>query len=471
MNQLSHRQSFQEKLNGFIDSLRSDIRSGVRQAGSYLPSESTLAKEFGLSNKSVRKGLDVLVEEGLITKIDRVGSMVTEALREDITIHFGCGTTLQSDLRIDDLIEQFEQNNPGIIVKRISIHHHNYVKSAHELISNDMLDVVMMNSLHFQEWREKGWSDYLETEETNPSVYPLIEETFRDRDELKVVPVTFSPVVLCYNPKHFHEAGIAEPDSYWSWQDLIQAAEQLAKKRGRHGIYFMPASENRYSTFLLQGGTGTTMDSEGKVQLTDRLVNSLRTLNNIVGNSDIFPLYIAQDNDDTIQLFLNEQVSMILATYYNMNELAHAPISYDISPLPSLHRGEPQKTLLLTIGAAVVRRTRVKEAAQKFVSFLASEEAQTFIREHTLSIPVKMDVKEPASDKLNRPSRYRMYRETFPSFRTHAELGLSMDQLRIFRKSLRLYWAGMIPEEELYACLLELCTKETQNHTEEDISL
>ncbi|MGZ9583410.1 extracellular solute-binding protein [Paenibacillus marinisediminis] len=470
MSRFSNRQTFQEKLNGLVDALRTEIHSGIRQSGSYLPSESALAKEFGLSNKSVRKGLEVLVEEGLITKIDRVGSLVNEPARERVTVHWGCSSTLPTDLRIDELIQLFEEKNPDIAIRRITLDYNNYICSSHELIMNGMLDGVMLNSLQFQEWLENGWSDYLDSLENDRSVYPIIEDAFVVKDSLKVRPITFSPVVLCYNPHHFQEVGIPEPDSYWSWEDLIHAAEQLARHRGRHGIYFMPASENRFSVFLLQGGMETTRDAEGKVRLSERMMESLRIFSKLVRNSEIFPVYIAQENDDTIQLFQNEQVSMILATYYNLNKLTDAPFSYNISPVPSLHKGEPQKTLLLTIGAAVVRRSRVKEAARRFTDFLASEEAQAFIREHTLSIPVKMDVKEPEIDPLYRPSRYRMYRETFPSYRTHAELGLRLEELRLFRRSLRQYWAGIIEEAELHQQLAELLDRNSSSVQKKDTS-
>lgn len=73
-----------------VGKIRTDILSGVLQPGAYLPAESMLAKQFELSNKSVRRGLDVLVQEGLIVKIDRVGSKVMESVQERIRIHFGC---------------------------------------------------------------------------------------------------------------------------------------------------------------------------------------------------------------------------------------------------------------------------------------------------------------------------------------------------------------------------------------------
>src|SRR5690606_21834126 len=72
----SSRRTFQIRLNKLVNQIREDIMNGNYKRGTYLPPEKTLAKQYQLSNKSVRKGLEQLLEEGLIKKIPRVGSMV-----------------------------------------------------------------------------------------------------------------------------------------------------------------------------------------------------------------------------------------------------------------------------------------------------------------------------------------------------------------------------------------------------------
>jgi GntR family transcriptional regulator len=46
-----------------------------------LPSEKTLAQEFGLAQNTVRRALDVLREEGLITSVQGLGSFVRQGER------------------------------------------------------------------------------------------------------------------------------------------------------------------------------------------------------------------------------------------------------------------------------------------------------------------------------------------------------------------------------------------------------
>ncbi|WP_217593631.1 extracellular solute-binding protein [Cohnella sp. GbtcB17] len=459
MSYKSDRPSFQERLDHFVNVIRTDIINGIRQEGTYLPAESALAKQYQLSNKSIRKGLDQLVEEGLIQKIDRVGSMVTSRPTASITLNFGCPISLTTDFLIDDLIAEFGRRNPGIHVRRITLNHLSYAQSAQEMIDNGLLDVVAFNSPQFQEWTEEGLTPLLEKLESDPDLYPIAEEAFLVDDAIYAKPISFSPVVLCYNKRHFREAGIHEPDSYWTWSDLLRESTRLSKARGRHGMYFLPASENRYPVFLLQGMSSRAGGSNTR-DPSDDMLKGLRALDGLIGNREVFPNYWAQGNDETVQLFAEGQVSVILCTYFNLNEFAHLPLEYDICPMPSLQRGDPQRTLLLSIGMALVRHSKSKEAARRFVDFLASADAQNVIRERTASIPARKAAAErTVGEGRNQPSRYAMFREMFPSFSYHRDLGLQIKDLKQFTRWLKEYWSDMIEEEMLLAKLKDLYNK------------
>ncbi|MDF2662047.1 MAG: GntR family transcriptional regulator, partial [Paenibacillus sp.] len=79
------RKSPRERLSDMVNRLRDDIITGKRPSGEYLPSEKALTELFGLSNQSVRKGLEQLVGEGLLEKIPRVGNKVIAPPDESVT--------------------------------------------------------------------------------------------------------------------------------------------------------------------------------------------------------------------------------------------------------------------------------------------------------------------------------------------------------------------------------------------------
>lgn len=455
MSEESVKLSFQQKLDRMIVTLRLEILNGSRSPGSFLPSESSLAKQFQISNKTVRKGLDVLVGEGLIIKIDRVGSMVTKE-RKTVRLHFGCNPTLFEDIALSSLLDAFHARYPLIQVRAIPLDFFGHVTSAREMLASGLLDVVSFNNTQFQELAEEGGEEalsLLEPLKPDRGLYAAAEETFRHEGELYARAVSFSPVVLCYNKAHFREAGLPEPDSSWTWDDLIAASRRLAAFSGRHAVYFVPTSLNRYPLFLLQSGRENPPQAEA--------TEGLRPFTELVNDHTIFPKYFSgTSEDDSLFLFKEERVSMILTTYFGLNAFRDLPLAYDISPVPLLKKGEAQRTLLLSIGAAVSRSSGEKEAARTFAEFLASPEAQGIIGNYRLSIPARRESADEsarqaaagvpeAPDTLKRPSRYAMYRELFPTFRAHQELGIPMALLKEFGRTLKEYWSGMIDDDTL----------------------
>ncbi|WJH32818.1 GntR family transcriptional regulator [Paenibacillus sp. CC-CFT747] len=98
-----NRSEYMARTQQLIAYIKEEIRSGSRKEGDYLPSEVELGRIFSLSKESVRKALDVLVEEGLIVKIRRVGNKVrlsapssgspetsSDGRKEDLVLRLAC---------------------------------------------------------------------------------------------------------------------------------------------------------------------------------------------------------------------------------------------------------------------------------------------------------------------------------------------------------------------------------------------
>jgi len=73
------------------DSLEHDIRSGRVTHGERLQSENSLMQRFSVSRNTVRKGLDTLARQGLITTRTGIGSFVTY---DSLTLDSDLGWTL-----------------------------------------------------------------------------------------------------------------------------------------------------------------------------------------------------------------------------------------------------------------------------------------------------------------------------------------------------------------------------------------
>ncbi|TMV47327.1 extracellular solute-binding protein [Paenibacillus mesophilus] len=464
MSEKASRKTFRIRLEAMIQQLRSSIIEGTYSVGEYLPAESLLAKQYELSNNSVRKGLEVLVEEGFIVKIDKVGSRVIKAAeRERVTVTVGCTPSIARDLEFTRLLDDFHALHPSIAVKPVTgtadglFSNRTYIESIKEQMETGAIDIFTLNNMNFNELVERGYTGLLEEQKANAEMYPFLNGAFAVDGTLYVQPVTFSPLVLCYNRNHFREAKLPEPDSGWKWDDLVQAAARLTVPNQKHGFYFFQVSENRWPLFLLQSGQSFPREGElpGDIRGT-RLMEGILLCGELTRNRDIFPNYLSESSTDASRLFLEGKISMLLATYSSLNDFKHSDLDYDISPVPFIHI---PITLLLSIGMIVNKHSRQKEAAQRFVDYMASRRAQDLIRRHTISIPAMKPAAEdpcPEEFRLNRPRHYSLFREIIPSYRLHSELNWPARAFESLRHLLKMFWSGLIDEHTLNERLTSL---------------
>mgnify|MGYP001443397537 CR=1 FL=1 len=437
------RKTTREKLNTFIQTLRMEIRTGKRSAGEYLPSEKTFAEQYGLSNQSVRKGLDILAAEGLIEKIPRVGSKVIRPPSEARTVKLGFHTSVTREADIHALLDEFRRLHPEIDVQTVPLSHHDY-GYIQQYLNGGILDVVMMNYTHFQDFVETGNTVLLKPLERNPDIYPFLSEAFTHRGQLLVQPFIFSPLVLCYNPAHFAEKGLSEPDSSWQWEDLIGHAAKLAIPNERLGFHCELFSPNRWPLIPLQKAVKAERGADGSIRLAGtELMDALRVCREMKRE---FPLISESiTTGESERMLAMGKASMIMTSYFYLNYLAEADIAFELAPVP--HFGAPA-TMLLNIGLAVNSLSNAQDEAVRLVDFLSSYQAQLMIRKKTYSLPAyKRAAEWRGEEERYRPSRFSLFRETIPGFRYFTGIGITSSELAIISREVKLYWAGLESEE------------------------
>lgn len=441
MARKTSRSTFRSRLDVMVKSLRGDIIAGKRNPGDFLPSELALGEEFQLSKMSVRKGLDILVSEGFIEKVPRVGNrIVRPQTAPGAAIKFGYYPNLMRDAKLQTLIDRFHTRHPHIRVELIPIPYADDQPSAIEYFKRDMIDVATINYHHFQHVVADDRSmELLQPLPRSEEIYPFLQQPFMVDGAPRVLPLIFSPIVLCYNKDHFRDAGVPEPDSGWTWQDVADQSAKLSNGKDRYGFFYHLVSDNRWPIFLLQSGHVFRRNADNRLEFrNERVMEGLRIGRDLIRKQEPYP-YLSENDSDAVRLFAQQKASMILASYFNLNALRHADFSFDIAPLPTFR--EP-KTLLLLIGLAIHSRSPNKEAAAAFVRFLLSYESQLFIRQNTLSIPgLKKAAEWQGETSVPHPSRFHLFREIVPTFRLYTELNLSAEQLMRIRQELKLFWS------------------------------
>ncbi|MCU6707578.1 extracellular solute-binding protein [Paenibacillus sp. J5C_2022] len=441
------RSASRSKSEFMITTLRNEITAGKYEVGKYLPSELELCSLFGISKMTVRKGLEVLVEEGYIEKVPRIGAKVVSTIHACvITLRFGYYPSLEQETKLLQLIELFHDRYPNLRIQPIPLQYPTHDQYFSSYFQELKLDLMSINAQDYEDIHDLS---LLEPMPRNEGVYRLLNMPFMiDEEAVAVQPFVFTPVILCYNREHFKEKNVPEPDACWSWGDVQEASRKLAVPGDRYGLVFHTLSDNRWPLFLLQNGVVFEPQSDGRYHLANdrKLKDALATCKELMSDESLFPLHLSRSDNDIKDLFRRQKVSMMIATYSTLNGLQprqdeERQLRYDIAPVPFLREA---KSLLIVIGLAVSKHSEHKAAARRFVEFMQSEEAQLFLRKHTLSVPaLKTAAEWSGKETMNRPPRFHLFRETMNTFRYYTDLNLSHRQLSLMRDELKLYWANL----------------------------
>lgn len=472
------RSEYTARTRLLVDELRKSIMTGHLHPGDYLPSELELGKTYGLSKESVRKALDVLVEERLIVKIPRVGNRVSvpgraEELPEPSTksanrpdrsdqfvspprasagnnhgvVKLAYYPSLLEEARLTEAAEAFEKLNPGMQVRLIP------APFPLDYMEHGMADVATVTAWDALKLKEKDAAlTALADAPHTMEAHPLLHKPFQTEDgRSKAAPFVFSPVVLCYNRSHFAEASLEEPGEDWTWYTLMKTAKSLSRQLNVSGFAAHMQSVNRWPVFLLQNGFRFRTDDGSRASDDPVLWESLRVARDLTGGET----RLWTENDADVEKGFREgRVSMIMTTYFGLNRLQSGNIDYGVAMLPALRS---DATLLLVTGLAVSREAVDPEAAFALVRFLCGEHIQTDIRRSTLSMPAHPAALAEREGLLgNRPALDIDADNAWSRYKLYSDLNLGTSVLEAIREELKFYWSRLEDEVEASERLVQL---------------
>ncbi|NQX60144.1 extracellular solute-binding protein [Paenibacillus qinlingensis] len=454
------RKSFRERLNEMVGTLRKEIMQGTLQSGDFLPSEIDLSKKFDLSNLSVRKGLQILVEEGYITKIPSVGNQVIERFKQHTCqIRFLYPADLEESVQISTLLDQFELRYPHIEIVRIAESGGDYTSILRSRLQEGQVDVTLLSdSVFYSLTADREAASYFATTAPIEGQYRMLSQSFSQEGHVYAAPFSFSPLVLCYNKSHFREMSLPMPDSSWTWSDLAEHAKLLTQANTRYGFYFYTRSRNRWPLFLMQNGVEAPRGKEGSIsQCVEQIKDGLNEYRRVLDGPMMFPHFLANAPLPLTPeaLFAQGKLSMIITSYFHLNRLLNLQgVDFDIAPIP---RGKEAKTLLITFGIAISNRSQNKDEAALLAQFFTSYESQIGLRMQTTSIPALRSAAELEGADMAF-SRYTMYRDIVPTYTSVMEMGLSSEKLDKIMEAAQLNWSMLEDEDTLNQRLTEILT-------------
>ncbi len=452
------RSEFNARTQQLVAYLRDEIKEGTLRVGDYLPSEVELGRKFGLSKESVRRALDILVNDEWIVKIRRVGNRVNKSDHigdavESITevssdsvglteLRLAHYPTLCDEGRLQQAIASFEQANPGIRVKLMP------TSFPLDFAEHGIADVITLSAWDALKLKEKDPSLSLLADASDTRfAHSLLTTPFHsDQGRVVASPFVYSPIVLCYNRDHFAACQMEDPGEGWTWYTLLKSARTLHRQLDVRGFVAHIQSVNRWPVFLLQNGFRFQAGEAQRAAEDPALWESLRISRDLIYQQGAPTLWTESDSD-VERWFRDGRASMILTTFYGMNRLKDTDLNYGVAPLPALRT---QDTLLLVTGLAINQRSPLQEAARLLVQHLSSLEVQTDIRQNTLTLPVHPNAINIHAGLIgNRPHGEGAVSQQWDHARTYSDLSMSTAVLEAIREELKAYWSRVEDEAEV----------------------
>ncbi len=280
------------------------------------------------------------------------------------------------------VIDAFEKQNPNIKVNYLPQSSQDYQERlTTNLASQTPPDVFRLHSTWlpiFAKYILPAPANTISSTEISTNFYPVVGKLLVSNGQVYGVPMTVEGLGLFVNTSMLAQKQIKTPKT---WEDLVTAAKSLTEidpttsKITRAGVALGNTSNVDHwpdivSLMLLQAGVKMTNMKSPEVQSTldyyTKFVTKLK-----VWDETLPPSTVA---------FANEKVAMILAPSWRAREIKamNPSLSWEVVSVPQLPDVEPLNWASIWF-ETVSKETKYPQESWKFVSFLASANAQQLL--------------------------------------------------------------------------------------------
>ncbi|GAA1624281.1 sugar ABC transporter substrate-binding protein [Kribbella alba] len=276
------------------------------------------------------------------------------------------------------LVTAFQTANPNITVQVETVPYANYFTKLQTAVAGGTAaDTFELNYENFVTYAKNG--SLAELKDVDSSAYKKsLYDAFTDGGKQYGVPESFSNVVLFYNKALFKRAGVAEPTADWTWKDEQAAAQKLTDKGAKVWGDYQPVSYNEFYKVLAQnGGEFLNADRTAATFNSPQGVEAAKFLIDKVGKTMPTEADGAGTPDFDSKLFKSGKLAMWHTGIWMFSGMADAPFDWDVVVEP----GNTEKASAMFVNGLVVSAaSKNADAAQKWVTFLASSDDTTKTR-------------------------------------------------------------------------------------------
>ncbi|HIY56875.1 MAG TPA: sugar ABC transporter substrate-binding protein [Candidatus Tetragenococcus pullicola] len=308
-------------------------------------------------------------------------------------MHWGGDETFEGDYK--ERIETFEEENPDIKVKTITVADDYDTKLQTMIAGNEAPDVAQVaengsgfaTKGAFLDLSDRIEKASIDTDETWGAAIDL----YKNDDEIFGLPDRGGSSILYYNKDMFDEANIDYPTPEWTMDDYYAAAEKMTNdEEGDEKRWGSTAGDyNLVWGNYLQSNGGGIMDQDGKV-----IIDSSENLDTLTEYNDAFKNWSVdyETGEDGVNRFQAGVVGMNMTGFWDIKANAEVEgLNFGISTMPIGTEPTSWSTgSALTISSQSSEKEQ--EAAWKFIQYMTDEDAQQILGKGLSDCPANLKV-------------------------------------------------------------------------------
>jgi multiple sugar transport system substrate-binding protein len=303
------------------------------------------------------------------------------------------------------IVDNFTAKNPNINVEIQVIPWGNYWDKLKTEIAGGTAPDIFWNFIPYvPSFSNKGAlldiSEYVERDNVDLSKFnSTLVSGFEVDDKRYAIPKDWDATGFFYNKDLLKEAGYESypEDLTWNAEDggtFIDFMQKLTfDTNGKHPNEqgFDPNNVAQYGFLLMDRGVidpghlvgyakgnGTGVINDNQLELNDELVDTFTFLHDFINKYHVHPTYTDVHTSGSESQFFSERVAVWMNGSWSMKPINEsASFEWGIAPLPAGSVGS--YTRINGLGDSIFSKTAHPEEAWKFVSYIASPEAQDIL--------------------------------------------------------------------------------------------
>ncbi|KLU09950.1 MULTISPECIES: ABC transporter substrate-binding protein [Kocuria] len=325
----------------------------------------------------------------------------------DVELRFAWWGSDTRHQRTQEIIDAFEEQNPGITVTGEYGDWAGYWdKLATQTASNDAPDVIQMDAKYIREYADNGALLDLSDMDLGELSEDVVENG-RTEEGLFGVTTGVNAMAIMANPTIFQEAGVELPDdTTWTWEDFSDVAQQVTEGSDAYGAAG-PAEPDTFQIWLRQQGKElTTPEGELGFDAADA-AEYLEMQHRMMQEGALPPASVVAEDQapNPDQSLTGTNGAAMGAWWTNQLSSVSDASGNDLVPLrfPSMD-GTAEGAALYYKPAMFMSasaRTEHPEEVKKFIDFMVNSEEAGLLNLADRGLPANESVREAVVPEMN----------------------------------------------------------------------